>query len=775
MISKKTLLIGVGVLTLVCLALTTEAKLNPHLCPPKLHPKKANSPPAQSPNSSSHNEKCEEEDDEELHIVKFHRPKITKFKFTKEEKQKAKAKAITKRKALKKFIRELKKNHIHLSSKAAGFRNSAFRRANKLARAKGLLAEDLIETTLCLAKRKKLSRKQRKYGFVNVKLDYTSFGKCHEQPKCDFSSKYRTIDGSCNNKKNPKWGEANTPFVRLIDADYGDELNEPRLDSEKKPLPSARTVSQKLTGLKNKQSNHFTLMVMQWGQFLDHDITLTPVAGPEGVEIPCCGQENTPFYKRIQFPECFPISISPEDKFYKKFNQTCMEFMRSMPAPRRDCRFGYREQLNAITAFVDASNVYGSDEERAKKLREFKDGRLLCDENPTLGDMMPPDASDPACAGESAPCFLGGDKRANEQPNLAVMHTIWMRQHNKIAGQLAKMNKHWNDERIYQESRRIVSAQMQHITYNEFLPVVLGRGFSKKNKLLPKKRGYAKTYNKKVDASISNEFAAAAYRFGHSLIQGDIKAFTKKGKSAEEFELSKVQFSPGMLHKKGIMDRLLRGLTIQRSQKCDRNFVKQIRDKLFAKNAKFGLDLVALNVQRGRDHGLPSYTEFRELCGFGKVKKYKDLKKDISFRNRRALKNTYENVHDIDLFMGIVLEQPRQGAIIGRTGRCIIGEQFQRLKFGDRFFYENGNSSKFTKRQLKEIRKTKLSRVLCDNSNIKHIQPYVFLKHSSKKSSGKKKCNPWAKKIKKNKVINCLKHSKRIPKLNLKYWKEEKK
>ena len=62
----------------------------------------------------------------------------------------------------------------------------------------------------------------------------------------------------------------------------------------------------------------------------------------------------------------------------------------------------------------------------------------------------------------------------NEQIGLTAMHTIWMREHNRIANALADCNRHWDDARIYEETRRIIIAQVQHITYNEFVPLLLG-------------------------------------------------------------------------------------------------------------------------------------------------------------------------------------------------------------------------------------------------------------------------------------------------------------
>lgn len=108
----------------------------------------------------------------------------------------------------------------------------------------------------------------------------------------------------------------------------------------------------------------------------------------------------------------------------------------------------------------------------------------------------------------------------NEHPNLAVTHTIFLREHNRLAAELSRLNSGWNDERLYQEARRILAAQMQHITYNEWLPIIIGRVKMQQLGLLSLQQGSSQDYDANLNPSILNEFAGAAFRFGHTLIQG---------------------------------------------------------------------------------------------------------------------------------------------------------------------------------------------------------------------------------------------------------------
>ncbi len=179
-------------------------------------------------------------------------------------------------------------------------------------------------------------------------------------------------------------------------------------------------------------------------------------------------------------------------------------------------------QVNQITSFIDASNVYGSELSESRSLRLGRGGRLRVTKY-RQEELLPLDPDECADHAKRQYCFAAGDSRANEQPQLTVMHTLWLREHNRVASQLALLNSHWDDERLFQEARKIIGAQMQHITYNEWLPVVLGMNYVEENDLLPANEGRTNDYDESVDPSITNAFATAAFRFGHSLVQGHME------------------------------------------------------------------------------------------------------------------------------------------------------------------------------------------------------------------------------------------------------------
>ena len=539
-------------------------------------------------------------------------------------------------------------------------------------------------------------------------------------PDCTSSTvnKFRTIDGTCNNLNNPILGAAFTPFRRLLSPVYEDGISQPLgfqqafvLDRPfDPPRPSPRLISLKVINDLNINQPGATYMLMQWGQFLDHDYAyLIESSTLSGEEIECNTCEP--------MGECLPIRVPKNDPQFgvgTAQNGNCLSFIRSGVScvSTGGMRCGPRQQLNQITHWIDASNVYGSLPEEQPLLRLFENGLLK--EGPQPGTL--PEDPNPrlACPGDT-PCFRGGDLRANEQVVLTVMHTIFLREHNRIARQLATLNPQWDDERIYQEARKIVGAIAQVITYQEYLPEILGR--ENLDCLLGNYTGYDPT----IDGSILNSFATAAYRFGHSQLQEGFIRIDANGNLLTPLLLVDAFFNPQAFFDNGGTDTFLRGLLKQQSRKVDEFVTRTLTNRLFERKDEVGMDLASLNIQRGRDHGLPSYGVFRSFC----AQQY-GLRGEIQDPiTLKRLQELYNSVDDVDLWVGGLAETPLPGGRIGPTFACIFAITFKGLREGDRFYYENPGV--FTPEQLNEIKKASLSRVICDNGNdIRKVQPNAF-------------------------------------------------
>ncbi|KAI8498336.1 hypothetical protein Bbelb_242800 [Branchiostoma belcheri] len=350
-----------------------------------------------------------------------------------------------------------------------------------------------------------------------------------------------------------------------------------------------------------------------------------------------------------------------------------------------------------------------------------------------LPGVKEPDPRDPCDEFRgSETCSLAGDIRVNEQPGLTSMHTVFLREHNRIARRLSQLNPHWDDDRVFFETRKIVGALMQKITYGEDLPHVLGPAAMTKFHLTLLQSGFFSGYDASVNPTISNVFATAAYRFGHSLINNFFLRHAPdfNEASACPIRLAFSFFNPSHIfnNDQGGPDSILRGLTAQPHQDFDRFMVSGLTKQLFADppGSDRGLDLAALNIQRGRDHGLPGYNAWRVRCGLPKANSFDDLESEIPDRcTRIRLEDVYSHVDDIDVFVGGLAEESVPGGVVGPTFACLMGLQFQDLRKGDRFWFEN--PGQFTAAQLTEIRKTSLARILCDNTDgTTHMQPDVF-------------------------------------------------
>uniref|UniRef100_A0AC35TFT8 SprT-like domain-containing protein n=1 Tax=Rhabditophanes sp. KR3021 TaxID=114890 RepID=A0AC35TFT8_9BILA len=579
---------------------------------------------------------------------------------------------------------------------------------------------------------------------------------------CDPTYKYRTPNGWCNNLKRPHFGIAFAPLMRLLKPAYDNKIDSVRSKMKSgKALPSTRVISNVLNEDKSPpNSNKFSHMVMQFGQFVAHDIDHVPVeTTPKGAFLDCSLCRSNTVNEM-----CEPIPVPQNDPFYPPFTSSgdakCLPFTRSLLG---DSSKGYREQLTQITAFLDSSNVYGSTDCEANDLRSKKQGLMkIAKINNVNMESLPKRAVKDGCRSHPfKPCFNAGDSRSSHTAALTGMHNVFLREHNRVSKNLLAINPGWHDERLYQESRRIIAAQFQHIIYNEFLPFLIGLPRMQKADIVAKKNGFYTGYNYTCDATISQPFQTAAYRFGHTLIRDDLqrmnsdfKNVTRALRLVDVFDNAK-----SLYERRGNgFEAILMGLVGTPAMDFDRFMSDTIRNRLF-EFSQFhlaGFDLFAINIQRGRDHAVQPYNEYRKYCGYKPFKTWAEMVPTMSQATVNKLKKLYQTTDDIDLYVGIVTEaQPKNGPFLPETASCILAEQFTRLKKCDRFFYENNvKGSHFKPKQLIELRKTSLSKILCNNIKLMtKIQKTIWLMPS-----------------KQNPLINC----NTIPSVNLQAWAEGK-
>ncbi|XP_058813626.1 uncharacterized protein LOC131677682 isoform X2 [Topomyia yanbarensis] len=540
-----------------------------------------------------------------------------------------------------------------------------------------------------------------------------------EPPPCvPASRRYRTHDGTCNNRKKPRWGAAQLPFHRFLAPDYTDGVEGIRRSINNSPLPSARFVSLVVHGSRQEEAP-VTMMLALWGQLLDHDLTATAQPRSLNGSTPrCCGGQND----EGLHPSCLPIKVPLDDPWLSPLGVRCLEFLRSAPAQRRDCLLSWREQTNQVTSYIDASPIYSSNPRTSDNARIFRSGLLLFGRGPPSEDVC-------FRAALANQCIRPGDARSGEQPGLLMLHMVWVNEHNQIATELSDINPHWSDEKLYQETRRIVGAMFQHITYREFLPIILGKQVCQLFNLELESNGYYKGYDSSANPTVTNEFSAAAFRFGHSLIQGSYMRADRFHRFIPNNVTLHDESADGDLGGPGSLHRLVRGMVNQRALKRDEFITAELTNHLFQTSRfPFGLDLAAINIQRGRDHGIQPYINWRIPCGLTPIREWEDLDRVMGPASAHRLRKAYRFLDDIDLFVGGLAERPVVGGVVGPTFSCIIAQQFSNLRKGDRFWYENpGFESSFTPAQLDSIRQVAFSQVLCRALGGGTLQPHVFL------------------------------------------------
>ncbi|XP_059091262.1 peroxidase-like isoform X2 [Tigriopus californicus] len=563
---------------------------------------------------------------------------------------------------------------------------------------------------------------------------------CRAPKPCEgfLSAKFRTVDGTCNNiQMNSLWGSAGSEFIRLVERNPLETFGYPPIFQQKQSkrfISSARAVSSAVHGGRDQSFSTFTAMLMQFGQILDHDITLTAEMNMCHENEECIEEEMDccEYINHMERPKsCFPIQIPDDDPFYRVHfpKPTCLDFKRSLPFP---CNYSspsdVREQFNEVTAFLDASHLYDADPEKAWKLRVHTDGLML----ESTDGLMPLDKLRPCERSHlHHPQFMSGDIRGNENPGLQSHHTLWLREHNRLARSIKALSPEFSDERIYQEARRLIIAEWQHIVFTEFLPLVLGRKTVDKLELAVDGPSLYKEY---LNPNVANVFATAAFRFGHSLIPDKINM--RYANHTSHNEQLKDNFFNTYLMRDGNMEDMLNGMCYLNAEVTNNVINDAIRNFLFIMpGKKFGSDLVARNIQRGRDHELGSYNSYRLACGLRALPGtfFSQPPPELTSKMWSKFSSVYHSPYDIEIFPGGMSETYVEGGIIGPTFACIIGGQFRKVKFADRYFFSHVNvdrNIRFCAKELEMIRTRTFRDVLCENTNIAELTLSPFQKES---------------------------------------------
>jgi len=488
--------------------------------------------------------------------------------------------------------------------------------------------------------------------------------------------RFRTINGSFNNMNYVSWGKTGSNLRRRVPSAYEDGISEPSGADR----PSPRLISNLVCNQDEEfitNDRGLTSMVWQWGQFLDHDLGLTESHEP---------------------PEVFPIQVPEGDIFFDPFSTGTQMIFLFRSEHRIDQGNNPREQINAITSWIDGSNVYGSDAETSRSLRTLSGGLMKT----SAGNLLPLDDEG---------FFLAGDIRANEQSGLICMHTLFVREHNRIALRYASLYPELSDEQVFVRARKRVVGILQAITYNEFLPALLGEGAL---------RPY-NGYRPEVFPSVSNVFTTAAYRFGHTMLPPKLQRLDENLDEIEEghIALRDAFFNPGEVKTLGL-DPYIRGLIVQQSQEIDPQITDEVRNFLFGPPGAGGFDLASLNIQRGRDHGLPDYNTVRKRFRLPRVKSFEDITADP--QRQLALEEAYGDVELIDPWVGMLCEDHVPGASVGPTIHTILAQQFADLRDADRFWYQ----LEMHPNDIPVIDATRLSNVIWRNTNVRKVPRDVF-------------------------------------------------
>src|SRR5262245_12388181 len=521
----------------------------------------------------------------------------------------------------------------------------------------------------------------RQFDLDNLQSLFGHHGGGHPRPPSSPPNEveFRTIDGSNNNLADPAMNQTQTDFVRVGPANFADGISEMRSGPNPREISNI-VVAQEETGedgphLMDDNGIALSGMMYAWGQFIDHDLDLQKGGGGTTADI--------------------SITVPPGDEFLEPGSTIPVTRLAIDPATGVE---GHpATAINTITGWLDGSQIYGSDAAPAANLRTA-DGHMKTSE----GDNLP--------INPQSGRFMAGDVRAQENPDLTALQVLFVREHNYQVDQLQKEHPNWTGDQLYEMAKAITTAEMVNITYSEWLPHLLGKDAI----------GPYQGYDPNVDARITEEFAGAAFRFGHSIVSDEVSALSNLGEFTSEQTLAESFATDAATFATIGADGVLRHLSGDLANLLDTHIVDGLRN--FLVDGPTQLDLAAINIQRGRDMGLGTLNQTREALGLDPYTSFDEITSDPE--TAAALEQVYGSVDAIDLWVGGLAEDHVAGGVIGQTFGIIVGDQFTALRDGDRYYFEHQN---FDQQTLNEIKGTTLSDLILRNTDTTAMQDDAFV------------------------------------------------
>nr|XP_045012332.1 dual oxidase 2 isoform X2 [Jaculus jaculus] len=542
-----------------------------------------------------------------------------------------------------------------------------------------------------------------------------SLGPASGQQAGSLPWEVQRYDGWFNNLRHHQRGAAGSRLQRLVPAHYADGVYQAL---EEPLLPNARSLSDAVArGRAGLASLHNRTVL---GVFFGYHVLSDLVS----VETPGCPAE----FLNIHIPRGDPV-FDPEQR-----GDVVLPFQRSRWDPKTgQSPSNPRDLTNQVTGWLDGSAIYGSSHSWSDALRSFSGGRLAAGRDPAFPrDSQDPrlmwSAPDPA-TGQAGPggLYAFGAPRGNREPFLQALGLLWFRFHNLCARRLAREHPRWGDEELFQHARKRVVATYQNIALYEWLPSFL-------QKSPPEYAGYRPF----LDPSISPEFVVASEQFFSTMVPPGVymrnsschfrEVLSKGFGSSPALRVCNSYWNRENPNLKSAqeVDQLLLGMASQIAELEDRIVVEDLRDYWPGPDKFSRTDYVASSIQRGRDMGLPSYSQALLALGLEPPKNWSDLNPKIDPQVLEATASLYnQDLSQLELLLGGLLESHGDP---GRLFSTIVLNQFVRLRDGDRYWFENPHNGLFSEEEIAEIRNTTLRDVLVAVTNVdpSALQPNVF-------------------------------------------------